>query len=219
MRTIALVVAALVILGLLFAPGGWLNRGPAPAPVVTTVEVTRVVEVAPVPTSTSVPTNTPVPTSTPAVAVVPQVQVVVVTATPLPQTQVVVVTATPAAGPIAQPSPEAGASVVVPVAGVVVKPIPAGESRPAGTLAVVRIVDHKAKTIAVWAGPLGTAVKFGPVGTTSTDGWEGYGSLSQALTEACGEAQARLTESRQSGSWCQGYSVTYLGGPVPDKCN
>lgn len=118
---------------------------------------------------------------------------------------------TPPAPPLSTPAPTGPDTAIV-------KPIPSGETRSAGTLVIMRKVNNSAKTIDVTALYLTTAVKFGPASMVSIDGWEGYQTLSHAQGDACREAQARLTDSRTRGSWAEGYAVTLSGGAVPDVC-
>jgi hypothetical protein len=117
---------------------------------------------------------------------------------------------------VVQPTPAA----VVPGMWVNVTEIPSGESRPGGTLVVLRIVNHNAHSINVMGGPLAQDTQFGPLGNGLVhDGWEGHLTVSRALSDACREAQARVADSKTPGSWCFGYQVSYLGGPVPAVCN
>ena len=97
-------------------------------------------------------------------------------------------------------------------------PILAGETRPANTLVVLRLVDHTARTIDVSAVYLAQEMTFGPSGMISVDGWENYASWEAAYLGACGEAKARQGGSQTPGSWESGYVITLATGEIPRVC-
>lgn len=100
-----------------------------------------------------------------------------------------------------------------PTTSTAIQAIPAGDTRGAGIVAVVRYVDHGKKTIDVWALSLPRSTRFGPSsdGTSSVDGWEGYADLAQASIEAKVEADRLVVKARTLGEWCYGYAVSYAG--------
>lgn len=86
-------------------------------------------------------------------------------------------------------------------------------SVPAGTLVVIEVVNNNTKMIDVSFLYLAVTTQFGTFGDVVINGWSGYTDTTQALRDACGQAHERMTEPEFSG-----YTVTLLGGLVPDVC-
>lgn len=99
-----------------------------------------------------------------------------------------------------------------------VRAIPAGQTRPAGTLVVVRRVDNGMRTIDIEAVVLDRLTLFGKTGLLAVDGWEGYSSIASARLEACGQAQGDQRSAQTAGTWNEGYQVAFQDSKVPERC-
>jgi hypothetical protein len=139
---------------------------------------------------------------------------------------------TVAGGPENPPRPTAGAvndpnapkaddsddtRMVVDPHGTTVKVAREGEFVPAGTMVVLRYVDHSAMIIDVQGGPLQSDMYAGPDGLVSWDIWYNYRSETHAERDACKQALADLATSDDDNSWNEGYEVTLFGEEIPNN--
>jgi hypothetical protein len=102
-----------------------------------------------------------------------------------------------------------------------IQAVPAGETVKAGTIVVLRYVDHQSMMIDVQGGTLVSDTVAGPVGEVSWDLWTGYKVEKTAERAACKQAmadEATAWYNESDTDWNEGYEVTLFGDVVPELC-
>lgn len=93
---------------------------------------------------------------------------------------------------------------------IAIDPGQGSKTLPAGSCAVVEVVNNDATSVRVFGGKLTSSVTCQISGSTHVNCWYGYGSALAAQKAARGETTERASEAKVSGSWNEGYTVTQV---------